>query len=598
MFDTLIVNGKVIDGAGRAWFRAAVGIEGDTVTVLEGDVSNVEAGRTIDASGMAVCPGFIDMHSHSDFALLASPRHEPKVSQGVTTEALGQDGLSYAPISPANRQHLVDYLAAVNGRPPEGTEWTSVASFLDLFEGASSCNVVYFVPHAALRIEAMGWANRLPTDEELARMREMAVQGMRDGAFGFSTGLTYVPNIYSDTHELTEIARAVAPYGGIYVTHSRYALGDGLLDPFREAVAVGRESGAPVQISHYHNPTPGMGERMVGLVDESRSAGVDVTFDQYPYPAASTILLSLIPPWVHEGGPEMLLQRIADKDVRDRIADGVYPQWGGSLADYMFAHVGSEKNKEWEGRSLQDMADAQGKRMVDTICDLLIEERLEVAFVARTGNPDNVRTIMAHPCPDGGQRRPDDRRYAEPAHLRHVPVPVGAGGGAGDASPGGRGAQDDGRSGAASWTAGPRRAARRREGGRGDVRPGTRTCDGHVRVPEATGDRHRVRVRQRDARLGARAAHRRVPRACVAQVLAWARLRPSLGTTSSYASSRKARRSEGRMRVSRKRLAGGATAGPVSDEAHFRKAVDDGGHDAGGVGNAAAPGALPQVGLQ
>ncbi len=229
-------------------------------------------------------------------------------------------------------------------------------------------------------------------------MRELAVQGMRDGAFGFSTGLTYVPNIYSDTHELTEIAGAVAPYGGIYVTHSRYALGDGLLDPFREAVVVGRESGAPVQISHYHNPVPGMGERMVALVDESRSAGVDVTFDQYPYPAASTILLSLIPPWVHEGGPEMLLQRIADKDVRDQIADGVYPQWGGSLADYMFAHVGSEKNKEWEGRSLQDMADAQGKRMVDTICDLLIEERLEVAFVARTGNPDNVRTIMKHPA--------------------------------------------------------------------------------------------------------------------------------------------------------------------------------------------------------
>ena len=133
-------------------------------------------------------------------------------------------------------------------------------------------------------------------------------------------------------------------------------------------------------------------------MDESRSAGVDVTFDQYPYPAASTILLSLIPAWVHEGGPEMLLQRIADKDVRDLIADGVYPQWGGSLADYKFAHVGSEKNKEWEGRSLQDMADAQGKRMVDTICDLLIEERLEVAFVARTGNPDNVRTIMTHPA--------------------------------------------------------------------------------------------------------------------------------------------------------------------------------------------------------
>ena len=402
MFDTLITNGRIIDGTGRTWFRAAVGIEGETVTVMQGDVSAVEAHRTIDATGLIVCPGFIDMHSHSEFALLTNPRHEPKVSQGVTTEALGQDGLSYAPISDANRPHLIDYLAAVNGRPPEGTGWTSVASFLGLFDGASSCNVVFFVPHAALRLEAMGWANRLPTDAELSRMRELATEGMRDGAFGFSTGLTYVPNVYSDTHELTEISRAVATLGGIYVTHTRYGLGDRLLDPFREAVSVGRESGAPVQISHYHNPVQGMGEKMIALVDEARANGIDVTFDQYPYPAASTILLSLIPPWVHEGGPARLLQRIGQRRVRDEIANDVYPQWGGSLADYMFAHIGSAKNKEWEGRSLEDMARAQGKRMVDTICDLLIEERLDVAFVARTGNPENIRAIMQHPAQMAG----------------------------------------------------------------------------------------------------------------------------------------------------------------------------------------------------
>ena len=402
MLDTLIVNAKVIDGTGRTWRRAAVGIEGDTLAVLEGDVSAVETARTIDASGMVVCPGFIDMHSHSDFALLTNPRHEPKVSQGVTTEALGQDGLSYAPISDANRQHLIDYLAAVNGRPPADAAWTSVASFLDLFERASACNVVYFVPHAAIRIEAMGWDNRLPTDAELAHMRALAEQGMRDGAFGFSTGLSYVPNIYSDTDELAAIAGAVAPYGGIYVTHTRYGLGDRLLDPFREAVEVGRRSGAPVQISHYHHPVQGMGERMIGLVDDARNRDVDVTFDQYPYPAASTILLSLIPAWAHEGGPARLLERIATREARDAMADDVYPQWGGSLADYVFAHVGSAKNKEWEGRSLEDMARAQDKRMVDTICDLLIEERLEVAFVARTGNPDNIRAIMKHPAQMAG----------------------------------------------------------------------------------------------------------------------------------------------------------------------------------------------------
>ena len=297
MFDTLIKGGRVIDGTGRTWYRADVGIRGDALTVLRGDTSSIEAGRVIDAEGYAVCPGFIDMHSHSDLALLTNPRHEAKVSQGVTTEALGMDGLSYAPISPERLEPLLHYLAAVNGQPPPGVRWGTVREFLDLFDNRAACNVVYFVPHAAVRIEAMGWEARLPTPEELRRMQELVGQGMKDGAFGFSTGLTYVPGAYSDTNELVEVTRAIRPYGGIYVTHSRYSLGDRLLDPFREAISVGREAGVPVQISHFHNPVDGMGERMVGLVDEGRDGGVDVTFDQYPYPAASTLLLSLVPAW-------------------------------------------------------------------------------------------------------------------------------------------------------------------------------------------------------------------------------------------------------------------------------------------------------------
>ncbi|MEX2598587.1 MAG: D-aminoacylase [Dehalococcoidia bacterium] len=398
MFDTLIRGGKVIDGTGRTWFRADVGVTGDTVNILHGDTSALEAGRVIDATGLAVCPGFIDMHSHSDFMLLTNPRHEVKIGQGVTTECLGQDGLSYAPVSDVNRQHLVDYLAAVNGRPPEDVAWTSVKSFLDLFDRGAACNVVYFVPHAAVRLEVMGWEDRLPTPEELKRMQGLVGEGMRDGAFGFSTGLTYVPNVYSDTEELVALARATQPYGGMYVTHARYGLGDRLLDPFREAVEVGRQAGVPVQISHYHSPVDGMGDQMVSLVDEGRDADVDVTYDQYPYPAASTILLSLIPPWVHEGGPSQLLERIRDPEVRERIKDEVYPQWGGGLDQYFFAQIGSDRNKEWEGRSLVDYAEAKSKRVVDAICDLLIEERLDVAFVARTGNPENIRTILKHPA--------------------------------------------------------------------------------------------------------------------------------------------------------------------------------------------------------
>ncbi|MCI0846510.1 MAG: amidohydrolase family protein, partial [Chloroflexi bacterium] len=267
-----------------------------------------------------------------------------------------------------------------------------------LFDGKAACNVVYLVAHAAIRVEAMGWEDRPPTQAELERMQDLARQGMRDGAFGFSTGLTYPPGAYSDTDELASVCQAVGELGGIYFTHARYSLGDRLLDPFREAVEIGKRSRVPVHISHYHSPVEGMGERMVALVDEGRNSGVDVTFDQYPYAAASTVLHSMLPYWVHAGGPNALLRRISDGAVREEISESIEPTWGRSLDHYIFSHLGSAKNKEWEGRSLVDLAQAQGKKMVDAVCDLLIEENLEVAFVARTGNPDNIRTILRHPA--------------------------------------------------------------------------------------------------------------------------------------------------------------------------------------------------------
>ena len=398
MFDLLIRDGRIIDGTGQTWFRGSVGVTGNTITVLRGDTSAVDAARVIDAEDSVVCPGFIDMHSHSDLMLLSDPAHEAKLRQGVTTDALGMDGLSYAPTSPARLEELLTYLAAVNGIPPADVRWGSVKEFLDLLDGNAACNVVYFVPHAAIRVEAMGWADRLPNAAELARMQELARQGMQDGAFGFATGLTYPPGAYSDTDELVAVSEAIRDFGGFYMTHARYSLGDRLLDPFREAINIGERSGVPVHISHYHNPVDGLGERMVALVDEGRNAGIDVTFDQYPYAAASTVLHSLLPYWVHAGGPSALFQRIQDRSIRDEIGDSVEPQWGLTLDHYIFSHIGSEENKEWEGRSLVDLAQHQGKKMVDAICDLLIEESLDVAFVARTGNPDNIRTIAKHPA--------------------------------------------------------------------------------------------------------------------------------------------------------------------------------------------------------
>ena len=398
MVDLLFNNGTVIDGTGAPAFRAGIAITGDTIDIVAGDTSAIAASRTIDATGYTICPGFIDMHSHSDLKLLTEPAHEAKIRQGITTEALGMDGLSYAPTTRRGLEQLLVYLSAVNGEAPD-VRWSSVADFLALFDGNAACNVVHFVPHAAVRVAVMGWSSRLPTGAELAQMQELTRQGMRDGAFGFTTGLTYAPGAYSNTEELAAIATVAAQEGGFYCTHARYTLGDRLLDPFREALEIGRRSGAPVHISHYHSPVAGLGAQMTALVDGALSRNQDVTYDQYPYPAASTILHSLLPYWVHAGGPQALLTRLADRNVRDLMVRAVEPQWGGQTLDnYIFAHIASDKNKEWEGRSLEELAQHRGGRMVDAVCDLLLEEQLQVAFVARTGNLENIREIAAHPA--------------------------------------------------------------------------------------------------------------------------------------------------------------------------------------------------------
>ncbi len=217
----------------------------------------------------------------------------------------------------------------------------------------------------------------MPTEAELQRMRELAAQGMRDGAFGFAARLTCPPGAYSDTDELVALSEAVREYGGFHITHSRYTLEDRLPDPFRQAIDIGRRSGVPVHLSRCHSPVEGIGQRMIGLAGDGRNTEVDITFDQYPYAAASTVLHSLLPYWVHAGGPAALLQRVQDRRVRDEIGDSVDPMWGMTLDHCIFSHLKTDKNKEWEGRSLTDLAQAQGKRMAGAICGLLIEEDLE-----------------------------------------------------------------------------------------------------------------------------------------------------------------------------------------------------------------------------
>ena len=396
MFDYIIKNGTIIDGSGDKGYLASVGIKDDSIEIIS-QGAEPEAKNIIDATGLVISPGFIDMHSHCDLYLFHDPYNEPKIRQGVTTEVIGQDGLSYAPASTKVISELIIYLQSVNGDIPGEITWNSVGEYLDSLDGNIGCNIAYLVPHSAVRTEVMGWTNKLPNESAIKSMQQLIESGMKDGAFGFSTGLTYVPNVYSDTNELIELAKAVKPYGGMYVTHCRYGLGDRLLDPFKEAITIGVESGVPVQISHYHSPITGMGDQMVTLIDQGLEQGVDLTFDQYPYPAASTLLASLVPPWVHEGVPRNLLENLQSGEVRESIKEDVYPQWGGSLEDYYFSHIGSQVNQEWVGRSFMDLVRQKNMSVVDVMSELLVEENLNVGFVARTGNSDNIRSIIQHP---------------------------------------------------------------------------------------------------------------------------------------------------------------------------------------------------------
>lgn len=404
--DLLIEGGTVVDGTGAAGFRAAVGIRGDRLEVLRGDVSGVPAGRRIDATGLVVVPGFIDVHSHSGLVVLAEPRHEPKVRQGVTTEVIGVDGNSYAPFR--SREDLLAFArlnAGLDGLPDGlSLDWASTDSYLRRLDGRVAVNLAFLVGNSALRIEALGWDD-VPADAAaLDRMRGLLRESMEEGAFGLSSGLDYPPGAFASTDELAALTEEAARHGGIYHTHVRYALGDGFLDPFREAIEIGRRGGGPVHITHFYRraTAPGPAERMIELVEEARARGQDVTWDTYPYEWASTRLLIMLPPWVQAGGPGPLMERLADASVRERLRDEIGARgtaYAGATPwdDLRLGALRTDAYREWEGRTLGELMRASGKDVVDATCDLLLAEDLRPNQVTPGPAHGSLGPFLAHP---------------------------------------------------------------------------------------------------------------------------------------------------------------------------------------------------------
>ena len=285
MLNLLIINGLIIDGSGSPGFFAAVLVEGDKVSLLRGDVSHLEAERVIDASGMVVCPGFIDLHSHTGLTILGEPHHDSKVRQGVTTELVGIDGMSHSPFK--SREELERYIwqdSGLNGYPPLPTDWLTVAEQLDKYDNTVAVNIAYILGNSSVRIWSVGWNDRPATPSELDDMKSVVREAMEEGAWGLSTGLDYPPGSYASTSELAELAGVAARLGGHYHTHTRASLkSKGLMAPWEEALDIGRGGDCPVHLTHYRQGAAGVGSHLdyLGLVENAREEGMDVTFDCY-----------------------------------------------------------------------------------------------------------------------------------------------------------------------------------------------------------------------------------------------------------------------------------------------------------------------------
>jgi N-acyl-D-amino-acid deacylase len=404
--DLLITGGTIVDGTGAPARAATIVVQGERLRVLEpGDELPEHAGRTIDATDRVVAPGFIDLHSHGGLAILAEPRHEPKVRQGVTTEIVGVDGNSFAPFETrADLEAFVEFDSGLDGRPDVDYDWRSVADYLARFDGTGSVNIGTLVGNAQLRITVIGWDDVPATPHDVDRMRGVLRDAVGDGAVGLSSGLDYPPGSYATTGELAELTREAGRAGGFYHTHVRYPLGDRFLDPIREAIEIGRRADAPAHVTHfYHREThPGGADDLLALVDDARAEGLDVTFDTYPDEWANTRLLIQLPGWIQAGGPGPLKERLADATARDRVRAELTARGAAyaSAAGWSDVRLGAFRRPEllrWESRSVADVMAETGRDAVDVVCDLLLAEDLGVSQVTSGPWSETLHRFVAHP---------------------------------------------------------------------------------------------------------------------------------------------------------------------------------------------------------
>lgn len=404
-YDILIRNGRVVDGSGNPWFRADIGIIGDRIAFIGPADASITAKRTIDAKGLVVAPGFIDMLGQSETSLLIDKSAFSKVTQGITTEITGEGG-SIAPVN----QRLIDEAKPFTQHFKLTIDWRSLDEYFNRLEKqGSGVNLGTFVGATQVRAVVIGDDDRAPTAEELKQMQEMVNDAMDDGALGLSTSLIYPPAFFAKTEELIALAKVAAKKGGIYATHMRNE-GDREMEAIDEALRIGKEANIPVEIFHLKVAGQRNWGRMrdvIAKIEQARAEGLDVTADQYPYIAGATSLGASIPPKYHDGGTEKFIARLKDPAQRaamkadlENTGDTPWEKlWvgAGGADGVLILSVLDQSLKPYEGKTVAQAAKMQNKDVFDTLFDLLIADHDNIGAAYFMIGEEDLRTALRQP---------------------------------------------------------------------------------------------------------------------------------------------------------------------------------------------------------
>jgi len=428
-YDLVILHGLVVDGTGAPARRADVAVRGDRIELVAQSRRRPRGRRTIDASGLVVAPGFIDMLGQSEVNLLIDPRAMSKVMQGVTTEVTGEGG-SIAPMNERLIKEDEDYYRRFNLT----VDWRTLADYFRRVERQGlGLNLATFVGATQVRAHAMGFDNRAPTAAELEEMRRLVAQAMEEGALGLSTSLQYVPARFAKTDEIVELAKVAARYGGVYATHQR-SEANALDSSLAEVFEIARRASIPTGIWHLktaYRKNWGCMPEVLKRIERARAEGLKITADVYPYTAASTSLNACLPPWALEGGTERMLARLGDPETRARLKrdistdsadwENIYLGSGGAEG----VLVGSVNNRalaDLQGQRLSQIAAAQNKDPLDALFDLILADRGQTGAIYFMMTENDLRAALSAPyvsiCTDSGARATDGPLSGTKSHPR------------------------------------------------------------------------------------------------------------------------------------------------------------------------------------